>query len=107
MCPEYGLKLHDRLHPGGALDYMGAYEKLDTFPATLLFYRCQGSHLNGVCPLINYPGVENGIMGLSMECIEIDVLHTIDLGVTQRIIGFVLMLILNSGLDLFKTGPSN
>jgi hypothetical protein len=102
VCPEYNLKLHDRLHTGGSLLKLADYDTLDSFPAKLFFYRSMGSHLNGVCPLTHYAGLETGIFGLTLESIEFDVLHTIDMGVTQKLVGFILMLILDS--DVFRTG---
>ena len=102
--PEYGLKLHDRLHPGGSVESLADYDEITVLPAKIYFWRYLGSHLTGVCPLIECPGLWPGIIGVTIASIQIDVLHTMDLGVTQKIIGFVLMLLISSPLDLFGTG---
>ena len=85
------------------MDCLGQLEKIKVFPAIAYFFRSETSHLNGVTPLIE-SAVEKGILGVGMHSLSYDVLHTLDLGVTQVIIGAALMLLISSPLDLFRTG---
>ena len=102
--PRFGLLRHDKLHLGGSLSKFVDFAQLLIFPAVIFFFRATTSRLTGVCPLFSFSGLWDGVIGLSLDSIEFDVLHTIDLGVTQRVIGAILMMILSSPLDFLGTG---
>ena len=80
--------------------------RLNAEPATQLRQRPtkDGSRLNYPCPLFEYSPYSDGIMGLSLNSIQWDVLHVIDLGVTQRLAGTVLQGIIWHPEDLLATG---
>ena len=80
--------------------------RLNAEPATQLRQRPtkDGSRLNYPCPLFEYSPYSDGIMGLSLNSIQWDVLHVIDLGVTQRLAGTVLQSIIWHPEDLLATG---
>jgi hypothetical protein len=53
------------------------------FPATLLFFDSDGNHgLNFVCPMF-------AVAGFSIEYLHLDVMHVLDLGVSQYVAGLV------------------
>ena len=59
-------------------------------PAELFFFDTQGeSGLNFVCPLFE-------VEGFSIEALHLDVMHCMDLGITQLLIGKVFMLLVKN-----------
>ena len=87
------------LHPGFFLDIVVVYiilaRNLDNLfselPVTLTFFNSNGDHgLNFITPLFC-------IIGFTIDCLCLDVMHIMDLGITQWIEGAVFMrLLLNN-----------
>ena len=79
---DLGLPAGARLLEDGPIFDLHAVEKTTT-PCTLTFFDTRGDHsLNFVCPLFN-------IAGFTIEAMCLDVMHILDLGVTQYLIGWV------------------
>ena len=81
---ELGLPKFTRLmSDDGQLQDIGKYKELRA-PCTLSFFDVRGSHgLTFVSPLFD-------IIGFNIEAIHLDVMHVMDLGVTQYLVGAVL-----------------
>ena len=94
----------DKLQVGGSVSDLGGLDKITNFPAEVYFFRRLGSHCNKVTPFWELPGFQGGILGLSIEHIEFDVLHTLDLGVVQSYIGLVVQSIVDDARDLLHAG---
>ena len=77
------LNLHDKFLVGGSLGTIAEFDTLSSWPATLLIYRTKTSRLNFPCPFWEIPGVQPGVFGPNASHLSFDVLHTLDLGVTQ------------------------
>ena len=94
----YGGKCLEIAHrgvPAGArLMHLGPvqdYRDLDDIetPATLTFFDTQGDHgLNFICPLF-------AVEGFSIESLALDVMHCLDLGIAQLVIGRVLRMLIS------------
>ena len=80
--PELDLPYGARLVEDGALVDIHAVADV-TLPAVLTFFHTQGNHgLNFVCPMFSVPG-------FSISALTLDVMHVLDLGVSQYLAGAV------------------
>ena len=82
--PALGLRKGHRLLEHGPVTNIHDLTKL-TFPCTLHFFDSREQHtLNHICPLLL------SVPGFSFDCIHLDAMHILDLGVTQYLVGAVL-----------------
>eukprot|EP00969_Alexandrium_andersonii_P034139 1492994-Alexandrium_andersonii.AAC.1 len=88
--PQLGLRRGLRLMEAGPVVDLHRLQDIQA-PATLHFFDCQAEKmLNFVSPLFN-------ITGFSVACLRLDVMHIIDLGLLQWLIGTVFWrLLLNN-----------
>ena len=100
----YELKLYDRLHFGGPIQYMADFSALSSFPCTVYFFRVLQHQLNFINPLWGVSGVQEGVLGLNITHMCFDVLHCLDLGVVQHLAGTILARLLGDPADVLKTG---
>ena len=78
--PELDLPQGARLVDDGALVDIHALADV-ALPADLTFFHTAGNHgLNFVCPLFKVPG-------FNISCLMLDVMHVMDLGVSQYLAG--------------------
>ena len=82
---------------------MGHYRLYRHVPFGLVLFRVGDSKLNFVCPLVPSP-IFVGVLGVSVQTINFDVMHTVDLGVLQHYIALALMSVLEDPADLLQTG---
>ena len=76
------MKAGHRLVEEGPVFDLHEFESL-VAPVLLAFFDCQGEHgLNFVCQLF-------GIRGFSMDILALDVMHVLDLGVLQWLLGMI------------------
>jgi hypothetical protein len=73
------LRRLDRLHSGGSLARVCDIDGL-VLPADVYFFRSEDSHMNKIAAFWAVPGFQVGLMGVTVEHIEFDVLHCMDLG---------------------------
>eukprot|EP00959_Pyramimonas_sp_CCMP1952_P367050 7687876-Pyramimonas_sp.AAC.1 len=84
--PELNLKKGHRLVETDAVQDIDALMELDT-PVLLTFFDSKSDvGINLVCPLFR-------IVGFGVECIHLDGMHILDLGVAQYAVGMVLYLL--------------
>ena len=83
--PELNLEKGDRLEPSRALRDVGALESVTTFPIELTFWsqdrESWTKHRN---PLLDEPTI-----GMGIEIFAVDTLHTLNLGVYQKMVAKV------------------
>lgn len=74
--PELALSAGNRLLPEGQVRDVWELEHIDV-PVHLTFFNAAGDQgLNSICPLF-------GVVGFSIESVQLDVMHILDLGVSQ------------------------
>ncbi|CAK0840011.1 unnamed protein product, partial [Prorocentrum cordatum] len=87
-----GLKAGYRLIESGQVRDLHALHEL-VLPARLQFFDSGNSFgLNLLCSLFTVPGV-------TVECIHLDAMHILDLGVSQYLIGMILCLLLTNNFS--------
>ena len=87
--PELNLPAGARIMESDDLSDIHHLSKLRA-PVTLKFFDSQGDHgLTFISPLFD-------IIGFSIECIALDVMHVMDLGVSQYLVGSVLRELMES-----------
>ena len=85
--PELGLTAGHRLLPEGEIIDVWQLEHLET-PVQMAFFNARGDQgLNAICPLFS-------VVGFSVEAVQLDAMHVLDLGVAQYLIGAVLQTLL-------------
>ena len=81
--PTLGLEPGDRLVQEGQVGDLYNLSSVSA-PADLVFFQTKGFHgLNFIFPLF-------AVVGFTIECLALDVMHVLDLGVTQYLVGSVL-----------------
>ena len=79
--PDLGLSKGHRLLEHGPVTDICDLSQL-TFPCTLHFFDSRNqATLNHICPLLL------SVPGFSIDCIHLDAMHILDLGVTQYLVG--------------------
>ena len=87
--PIVGLKAGHRLVEEGPVFDLHALGSLKA-PCLLTFFNCEGNvGLNFVCNLFS-------ILGFSMEILALDVMHIMDLGVLQWLLGLIIRALINA-----------
>ena len=87
--PELDLPKGARLVEDGVLVDIHALEDV-ALPADLTFFHTAGNHgLNFVCPLFKVPG-------FNISCLTLDVMHVLDLGVSQYLAGALFMTLIKN-----------
>ena len=91
--PDLGLLQGDRLEPCDSLQDVGSFDNIKGFPVTVLFWRPSAqTRVKHRCPWFC---AETAV---STECIGIDVLHTLHLGVVSAFTSVALWLLLSANL---------
>ena len=85
--PELGLAAGHRLLPEGEVVDVWQLQHLET-PVELVFFNARGDQgLNAICPLFS-------VVGFSVEAVQLDAMHVLDLGVAQYLCGAVIRTLL-------------
>ena len=92
-----GLKKWDKLLPCGDIVDIHGVDHITIFPASFFFPRTgKEKALSSICPLVTVAGLQAGIVGFHLGLIALDMLHTVDLGVTKHWLGVSFFIILES-----------
>jgi hypothetical protein len=87
--PELKLPAGSRLLEDASVTDLHSLHMLQV-PAQLTFFNSKGDHgLNFICPLFSIPG-------FSIESLSLDMMHIMDLGVTQYLVGTVFRKVVTS-----------
>ena len=90
--PELGLAAGHRLLPEGDVKDVWQLGHLEV-PVTMTFFNAGADRgLNAICPLFS-------VVGFSVEMVQLDAMHVLDLGVSQLLVAAVIRTLLHGNFS--------